>query len=230
MKYLGSKNRHSKELLPIILHGRINEIYVEPFVGGANMIDKVSGPRIGADIDPDLMALWDAVSQGWMPPEKITEKEYNEMKTQPPSALKGYAAFAMSFGGKKFGGWSRGKSAQGNERKYDGESFRNACKQFPKLIGVEFKLSSYLELDIPDGSIIYCDPPYAGTTKYSTDFDHRLFWNWCREKSVKNKLYVSEYVAPDDFECLWEKKAAVSIASTRKTSPIATERLFRIIK
>lgn len=48
MKYMGSKARHAKELLPIILKDRKpGQWYVEPFVGGANMIDKVDGNRIG---------------------------------------------------------------------------------------------------------------------------------------------------------------------------------------
>ena len=35
MKYMGSKNRYYKEILPIILHNRRDgQCYVEPFVGG----------------------------------------------------------------------------------------------------------------------------------------------------------------------------------------------------
>ena len=44
MKYVGSKNRISKYIAPI-LQGYIDrnnvEIYYEPFVGGANMVDKI---------------------------------------------------------------------------------------------------------------------------------------------------------------------------------------------
>ena len=59
MKYMGSKNRFAKELLPIILKDRKqNQYYVEPFVGCANMIDKVSGNRIGADANKYLIAMW----------------------------------------------------------------------------------------------------------------------------------------------------------------------------
>lgn len=44
MKYMGSKNRYAKEILPLILKDRKeNQWYVEPFVGGANVIDKVGG-------------------------------------------------------------------------------------------------------------------------------------------------------------------------------------------
>ena len=47
MKYMGSKARHAKELLPIILKDHTPDMwYVEPFVGGANMIDKVP-PQVG---------------------------------------------------------------------------------------------------------------------------------------------------------------------------------------
>ena len=43
MKYMGSKNRLSKELAPIIQSyvDKGCSGYLEPFVGGANMIDKI---------------------------------------------------------------------------------------------------------------------------------------------------------------------------------------------
>ena len=44
MKYMGSKARFAKDLLQIILKDRTEEqYYVEPFVGGCNIIDKVKG-------------------------------------------------------------------------------------------------------------------------------------------------------------------------------------------
>lgn len=44
MKYMGSKWRIAKHILPIILEGRNDgQYYVEPFCGGCNMIDKVQG-------------------------------------------------------------------------------------------------------------------------------------------------------------------------------------------
>jgi len=55
MKYMGSKNRIAKEILPIMLKERNQRTWVEPFVGGANLIDKVDGKRIGADINPYLI-------------------------------------------------------------------------------------------------------------------------------------------------------------------------------
>lgn len=49
MKYVGSKNRYAKYILPIILANRGDSVYVEPFAGGMNLIDKVSGRRIAND-------------------------------------------------------------------------------------------------------------------------------------------------------------------------------------
>ena len=56
MKYMGSKNRIAKEILPIMLKERGQRTWVEPFVGGANMIDKVQGERIGADLNEYVIA------------------------------------------------------------------------------------------------------------------------------------------------------------------------------
>lgn len=65
MKYMGSKNRLAKHLLPIILKGRKpNQWYVEPFVGGCNMIDKVKGLRLGSDVNGYLIALAKALQGG----------------------------------------------------------------------------------------------------------------------------------------------------------------------
>jgi Site-specific DNA methylase len=55
MTYMGSKNRIAKEILPIMLKERGQRTWVEPFVGGGNMIYKVQGKRIGADINHYLI-------------------------------------------------------------------------------------------------------------------------------------------------------------------------------
>ena len=47
MKYMGSKQRIAKHILPIILASReTNQTYVEPFCGGCNSIDKVQNPAL----------------------------------------------------------------------------------------------------------------------------------------------------------------------------------------
>lgn len=207
---MGSKARHAKELLPIILADRKpGQWYVEPFVGGANMIDKVDGNRIGNDAHPHLIAMWRAVSEGWFPPENVSEQEYKDAKRiLDVSARTAFIGFGCSYSGKWFGGYARGNDVAGNARNYAAESARNILNQAQSLAGVDFRNGSYADLDIPDNSIIYCDPPYAGTTKYSTDaFDHDAFWLWCDKMHDEgHKVFVSEYNAPDHWECVWQKE------------------------
>jgi len=228
---MGSKARISKEILPIILKDRKqDQWYVEPFVGGANLIDKVNGKRIGADVN---FYLIDALKLIRDCPESLpknntefTEQDYKLIKKDPGNILFGYAGFALSYGGKWFGGWGRDKQG---ERDYVAEAYRNAIRQSPKLQDVIFTCTSYYDLMIPENSIIYCDPPYQGTTKYTkneTPFDHEIFWAWCRNKTKQgHKVFISEYNAPDDFKCIWEKEIVSSL--TKDTgSKKGIEKLF----
>lgn len=229
MKYMGSKNRYAKELLPIILKDRKpNQWYVEPFVGGANLIDKVDGNRIGADLNPyliqALVSIRDSLSE--LPKNSIdfTEAKYKELMKRDSYKHKGYAGFAFSYGGKWLGGWSRDGAGK---RDYVTESYKNAVKQSPNLKGIEFVCCGYENLEIPKNSVIYCDPPYEGTTKYKDDFDHDRFWDWCREMvKLGHDVFVSEYSAPDDFVCVWSKEVNSSL--TKDTgSRKGTECLFK---
>jgi site-specific DNA-adenine methylase len=64
---------------------------------------------------------------------------------------------------------------------------------------IEIINQSYLDVELQDGDIIYCDPPYAKTAKYSQDgFNHDEFWDWVR--NCPHCVIVSEYSAPDDIQ------------------------------
>ena len=202
--------------------------WVEPFVGGGNMIDKVQGKRIGADINhyliDALIAIRDCVADLPKNNKQFTEEDYKALRKSDDYKYKGYAGFAFSYGGKWLGGWCRdGK----NKRDYVNEAYKNTLKQSPLLQGVEFINESYLSLQIPDNSLIYCDPPYEGTTKYKDGFNHKDFWQWCRDKASEGcTVFVSEYNAPDDFECVWQGEIVSSL--TKDTgSKKAIEKLFR---
>lgn len=230
MVYMGSKNRHAHELLNIILKNRKSEqYYVEPFVGGFNMIDKVTGNRIANDSNFYLIELFKAIINGYIPPKQITEFEYDNIKCNKeiyPPCLVGFVGFCCSYSGKFFGGYARGKNNKGLERNYCLERFNNLIKQRDSLIGCEIYNLNYKDLIIPKNSIIYCDPPYANTTGYSSKFDHDEFWDWCREqKLIGHDIYISEYYAPNDFTPIWEKKVNNSL--TKDTgSKIGIEKLF----
>lgn len=229
MKYMGSKARIAKHLLPIILKDRKpDQWYVEPFVGGGNMIDKVDGNRIGADVNFYLIELLRAMASGWMPPKDLSELEYIDIKSNQekyPAELVAYAGFQLSYGAMWFGSYR--KDSQGS-RNYSHEAFRNHEKQAPKLNGCLFECNSYKGLDMPPQSIVYCDPPYQGTAKYKGGdvINHDEFWQWCRDKCKEgHRVYVSEYKAPDDFVCVWSGKLKVSISKSGKQKD-AIERLF----
>lgn len=227
MKYMGSKNRIAEHILPIMLAERKpKQWWVEPFVGGANIIDKVTGNRIGADINPyvidALTAIKDCVLDLPRNSSQFTEDDYKQLR-KSDYKYKGYAGFAFSYGGKWLGGWRRDSS---NKRDYVSESYKNAIKQSSLLQGVRLVNESYLDLQIPDSSLIYCDPPYEGTTKYEDNLNHGVFWQWCREKVREgHTVFVSEYRAPEDFECIWQKKIVSSLTNDTGSKK-AVEKLF----
>jgi len=183
MKYMGSKNRIAKHILPIILKNRKpDQWYVEPFVGGANIIDKVDGYRIGLDSNPYVISLLQGIQSGFIPPDEVSEDEYrNARLNREITPLVSFIGFGCSYSGKWFGGYARGNSNKGIPRNYCLESKKNILKQSKNLTGVNFGCISYTEAIFPDESIIYCDPPYENTTSYRDKFNHPLFWNWCRE-------------------------------------------------
>ena len=106
---MGGKSRISKELSEVILsHTDKRDVYIEPFVGGGAMAEKMSAhfaKVILNDLHEDLMLMWDAVlNKGWIPPTEVSFEEYQELRNAEPSALRGFVGFSCSFGGKWFGG------------------------------------------------------------------------------------------------------------------------------
>ncbi len=232
MKYMGSKNRIAKHLLPIMLENRNGRTWVEPFVGGANMIDKVDGKRIGADLNEYLIEALKLIrDEPNNIPDLITEDDYQELKDKKElNGITGFAGFAMSFGGKWFGGYRRDvagtKGCVDNMKTQTRRSKQNAIKQSEKLQGVDFVAKGYADLEIPDNSLIYCDPPYEGTTKYKGGFNHTEFWEWCRTKAKEgHQVFVSEYNAPSDFKCVYSSEINNTLNNTAKATK-ATEKLF----
>jgi DNA adenine methylase len=233
MKYMGSKKRIAKYILPILLNARHeNQWVVEPFVGGANLTEMVTGNRIGSDVNEYLIEALKLIRDNYhLLPQKDTngkEMIYNLMKTFSPvssigKGMKGYYGFALSYGGKWFGGWRRDSTGK---RDYVNEAYRSVVAQSPKINNVELICSDFRNLNIPSNSIIYCDPPYKNTTKYSKNFPHDDFYVWCRNKSNDgHTVFVSEYNMPKDFVGVWEMEIKSSL--TKNTGgKIGIERLF----
>jgi DNA adenine methylase len=215
MKYMGSKNKISMQIKEIIdLNRHPDQYYVEPMVGGANMMDKMKGKRIGADVNEYLIAALTLIRD--VPesiPELITENDYNEYKHKLNiDGITGFVGFAMSFGGKFFGGYRRDKKgSEGCIKNMKTQSRRareSAIIQSNNLQGVELVSSGFKDLKIPPKSVIYCDIPYINTTSYAVNsFDHLDFYMWAESKSKEgHKVFISEYWMPEDrFTKIWSE-------------------------
>lgn len=250
MKYMGSKERIAKDILPIILKGRAGgQYYVEPFCGGCNVIDKVTGNRIASDNNKYLIALYKSLQLGYEFPIDLPKDVYDSARRQyydkelkkdgryMGDADLGWIGFIASANGRFFEGGYSGKSNTkiGTVRDYISESIRNVNRQINRLKDVVFHNIDYKDLQLPDNSIVYCDIPYKGTKQYSTskNFNHAEFWDWCRTISKQgHTVFISEYEAPQDFKCVWNKEVASSLSANGVAggNKISTEKLFTIEK
>ena len=234
MKYIGSKAKLSKYIVPIIQ----NEIdtngsiyYMEPFVGGANVIDKIQCEnKIGYDINKYLIALLkQAQADTSVFPKTITEEEYYNVKYDKdkyPDWYVGLVGFCASFASSFFDGYARAK-----DRDMPNEGIRNIIKQSPNLKNIHFETKNYLDINDVMGYTIYCDPPYYQKNSKKPiyvgvgRFDEKSFWDWCRKIGKNNNLIISNYEAPDDFTCIFEKEHRIFSKNTKQ--PIAIERLYK---
>ena len=234
---MGSKARHAKELLPIILKDHKPEMwYVEPFVGGANMIDKVSADiapkRLGCDFNEYLIEMWKSAIKGTLSFSYVDKEAYASVRDNKECYDKGFVgwvAHGCSYNGKWFGGFAGELvTKEGNTRNYQNEAANAVKKQAAVMQDVIFKHKSVFDLTFPKPCTIYCDPPYAGTTKYKDEFDHAKFYDWCRERKKEgHTVFVSEYWMPDDFICVWEKQVNSGL-NKDVGSKKATERLYTL--
>lgn len=235
---MGSKARHGKEMMAVIrflldLYGLNSTCWVEPFVGGANMMVHATmfPERIANDSNAHVISMFNAVQNGWEPPDSVSEEEYRALAKAPAlpgDPLVGFVGVGCSFAGKWFGGYARGNDSKGVPRNYCAESKRNILKQKPHIVGVRFGSGDYRQTSIPPGSVIYCDPPYHETTKYKAAFDTQAFWRWCGGLATKgHPVFVSEYEAPEHWTCVWSKKVFNSLTQDTGAKE-GVEKLFTL--
>jgi DNA adenine methylase len=221
MQYLGGKFRIARELSKVILDATPERsLYWEPFIGGGNVFEHLAphfARAIGSDIHPDLMLMWQALQDGWIPPDSISETEYAALKHAEPSALRGFAGFGCSFGGKWFAGYARGDQ----KRNYATNARNTLARQNSawSATNVTFRCMDYAEFDPAAGAVIYCDPPYAETTGYKStpSFDHPKFWETAARWAAQGcHVFVSGYQAP--YAPLWAKQRNLEMqAGERRT-------------
>ena len=169
------------------------------------------------------------MSKGYEPPINISEEEYKHIKSHQEDYIDeflGYVGFQLSYGAKWFDTFRRDKIGK---RKYDEEAYRNVMKQAPLLKGIIFKNCSFQDINNIKGFVIYCDPPYKGTTKYKSDpFPYDEYYDWCREMAKNNIVLCSEYWMPDDFECIWSKETKANFDCNRKSDDDKNNRVEKL--
>lgn len=211
MVYQGSKAGCASWLIPIlqkIIDDKNIKSYWEPFVGGANVIDKIKCEnRLGSDSSPTLIAFLNKAQEDINElPVSCPREKFNAARAiyrgqsdeKMPNWEIGAYQFLASYDARGFpGGYAPNKG----EHNYYQERLKNLKKQ--NLQGIDFAVGDYRDFDILRNTLIYCDPPYFGTKPYGyankAKFDYEAYWNWVREKSKTNYVICSEEAFPDDF-------------------------------
>jgi DNA adenine methylase len=221
MQYFGGKSAIAKEITSILKEYRGGgQLFVEPFCGGLNITALMGGRIIANDKNYELIEMYKAIQNGWSPPEYVSEQEYNDAKTTSDAKLKAFIGIGCSFGAKWFGGYARSGDVNFALR-----AKHSLEKKFKTIKDVTFLNVDYKELNY-NNALIYCDPPYSNVTQYKFGkFDTDEFWQWCRNMSKNgNTVIISEYNAPDDFKCIWQKKKKLNMQSENNRDSV--EKLF----
>ena len=142
---MGSKSRIAREIVPLI-QSKIDKTgtstYIEPFVGGANVIDKIHCKyKIGYDINRPLISLLNhVVADGELP--DISKDLYQAIRAHPERFepwMVGNAGFLASYNGKYFGGYAGTVTTRdGTVRNYTDEAQRNLKRQADNLKNTDF--------------------------------------------------------------------------------------------
>ena len=245
MRYVGGKYRVAREISELIFahatYAGTQKTLYEPFVGGGNMAARL-GWRFEeahySDAHGPVTDLWrhvliehDGAPVGL--PLVVSREEYERAKNCTRACpVRGFIGFAAAYSGKWFGSYVPVTTdTKGTKRDTVGETWRSIHKWAPKMLAQNKTTVTHQTYDAlnPEeirGATVYCDPPYAGVTGYTTGaFDHQAFWDWARVMSTHNSVFVSEYHAPEDFVPVWKKTVHSTLNDKTNVSP-RVERLF----
>lgn len=224
MRYFGGKVRLAKELSTVI-NAYNPQHYHEVCCGMFSVGALVRAPiRTATDTHSDLILLLNAVRDGWVGPDTLTEDDYQALKTEKPSPMRAFSGFGCSNSGKFFGGYAR----ESTGRNFAANAKSSLLKLVPMIQGVDFRLESYLDYD-GDADLIYCDPPYDKTTGFTTGaFDTVEFWKWVHEQSRHSIMLVSEYTAPNWATVVWQKNVRTDMNAKTGGKILRVEKLFTV--
>jgi hypothetical protein len=111
------------------------------------------------------------------------------------------------------------------------EGYNSIVKQRNKIKDINFVCESYQNVDIPLGSMVYCDIPYKSDIKrYIGNFNHDDFYSWVRLNCHNYDIYISEYIenVPSDFNIVWQKESKQDVKNPNVlTKKVKTECLIK---
>jgi DNA adenine methylase len=237
VQYLGGKTLIAKALAAVIAdYRRPGQAVWDAFCGGLSVTAALEedGPVYATDINAALIALYQAVQGGWRPPAVVSRATWEAAKALPDSdPMKAFCGFGCSFGGKWFGGYAAPRYVQKTATTHGGvsnpivSSLRALARRALDRT-IQFSAVDFLAVEPgPTERLIYCDPPYAGTTGYdgAPPFDHDRFRarvaSWARFTDV----FVSEYDFPLGA-CIWSAPATLKVSGG--TGQGRTERLYLV--
>jgi site-specific DNA-adenine methylase len=219
--YHGGKQRLGKQLAEIIVDTSLDIAddedfdiigYCEPFCGMLGVYQHIPDmfeeegyndlKYLAGDGNGSVIKMWQAAQKGWKPPTTCSEKKFFDLKySKGDSAEKGYIGHQYSFGGQ----WFKGYSPKFGNNKNSSKASKNVSQISYELNCVKFNCGSYEQYSNLKGFVIYCDPPYSNShCKYTIDFDSKNFWDWCKEMSKYNIIFVSNYTAPSGVKTIFK--------------------------
>jgi DNA adenine methylase len=238
VQYVGGKARIARHIVAAVLADTDSRgVWFEPFVGGGNVLE-AAAPYFdrcyAADVHPDLIMMWEYVTAGGMIPQYISREEYAALRYAEPSWLRGLAGFGASFGGCWFGGYGLqridAKHPTGNVYSGTRKTIERQAAVFGRY-GVRFRCVRFGVIVPPAGSVVYCDPPYAGAVGYAPgEFDRAAFFDTLTSWAACRHVYVSEYVLPAGVSAkrIWSGTRRTTLKAS-DNSEIRIESLFRIL-
>ena len=231
MSYQGGKSKNSDHILRVLnnkLFGGWD--YIELFCGNCHILRRVVNKKsyTASDNSPLLICLLKGIQQK-TPIPHISREEYSVLKKSDEVTVKrAVACYTYAFNGKAFGGYVNTYTRKSGRVDDIPESRRNYYRQLQRndqFMTTAFGCFDYKTMKPRKHQIIYLDPPYANTTSYGKAFDSNELWEVVRRWSKITVILVSEYEAPDDFECIASQEKRCCLAGGDKQTT-RIEKLF----
>ena len=226
MRYQGGKSRIAMEIATVINQSINQSVFVSLFCGACSIESKIKAETIICnDKHEYLIEMLKGVQQGYELPDNISEEDYKLIRgdKDKDKCLTGFIGFGCSFGGKWFGGYARDKA----NTNYAAQSKKSLLKDIAYLKEAKFICKDYRDVEIPEGAIIYADPPYDNTTGYGNEkFSSKEFWEYMRYLSKNHMVFISEQCAPNDFIYIWEKPFTRTLDVNKDNQFQVTEKLY----